>query len=107
MGRCRKSCKVCDDCGKRPGGKAAKGVVAKSGGQDGDDTDPTLAKFKSCRALNRHKAGYLVYDLDFDDPDEGVAAGLEALRRAGVNAEDGAAKAQPPPGEPGPPAETT
>jgi hypothetical protein len=85
LGRCRASCKACEACGKKPAG---------AGDGDGD----AVAKYKSCRALNRHKAGYLVYDQDFDDPDEGVAAGLEALRRAGVAATDGASVKAPPTG---------
>lgn len=95
LGKCRASCKACEVCGKKPAAAAA--AAGAAGGKRADDDDPLVAKYKACRAINRHKAGYLVYDQDFDDPDEGVAAGLEALRRAGVaDAVDGAPGAQAP-----------
>jgi hypothetical protein len=81
LGRCRLSCKACEPCGARP---AALAAATAADADERKKYDDALAAFKACRALNRHKAGYLVYDQDFDDPDDGVAAGAEALRRAGV-----------------------
>jgi len=92
LGRCRLSCAACEPCGEAPGGGGGGGAGGATGAGTGGAGAPAagagaaerVAAFKACRALNRHRAGYLVYDRDFEDPDEGVAAGLEDLRRAGV-----------------------
>jgi hypothetical protein len=81
LGRCRLSCRTCESCGEAPESveEARLGGVGAAA-----DARSRIDAYKACRALNRHRAGYLVYDQDFEDPDQGVAAGLEALRRAGV-----------------------
>jgi hypothetical protein len=56
-----------------------------------------MERYKACRALNRHRAGYLVYDQDFDDPDEGVKAGEAALARAKAEGGGGGGGGEEPP----------